>query len=250
MTVREVSALTGVSIRTLHYYDQIGLLPPAERTEAGYRLYDDAALERLQQILLFCSLEFPLKEIKAILGNPRFDPRQALEDQIKLLEMRKEHLENLITLAKGMKARGMKHLDFMAFDMKKIEEYTREAKTRWGETAEYRAFEEKDKDRTEEDREAITQDMMALFAELGRLRGGSPDAPEAQALVKQLQDFITEHFYPCRDAILYDLGCMYAGGGEMTENIDKAGGEGTGEFAYRAIAAYCGPDIQEKFHHC
>ena len=83
MTVNEVSKLTGVSIRTLQYYDKIGLLHPAKYTEAGYRLYDDAALETLQQILLFRELEFPLKEIKDILDRPGFDPVAALEQQIK-----------------------------------------------------------------------------------------------------------------------------------------------------------------------
>lgn len=239
-TVHEVSALTGISIRTLQYYDQIGLLPPAKRTEAGYRLYDGAALERLQQILLFRSLEFPLKEIKAILESPRFDPRQALEDQIKLLELRRQHIENLITLAQNMKATGMKHLNFTAFDMKKIDEYTKEAKARWGNTIEYKQFEEKDRGRTDADREQLSGEMMKLFVELGQLRAGDPAAPEAQALVKRLQAFITEHFYTCTDSILLGLGRMYAGGGDMTENIDKAGGEGTGEFAFRAIEIYCG----------
>ena len=93
MTVNEVSKLTGVSIRTLHYYDEIGLLHPSEITEAGYRLYDDTALERLQQILLFRELEFPLKEIKGVLDAPNFDRNRALEQQIELLTMKKEHLE-------------------------------------------------------------------------------------------------------------------------------------------------------------
>ena len=239
-TVHEVSALTGISIRTLQYYDQIGLLPPAKRTEAGYRLYDEAALERLQQILLFRSLEFPLKEIKAILASPRFDPRQTLEDQIHLLELRKQHIENLITLAKGMKAMGMKHLKFTAFDMKKIDEYAKEAKARWGNTSEYKQFEEKDQGRTDADREQLSGEMMQLFVELGKLRAGNPAAPEAQALVQQLQSFITEHFYACTDSILLGLGRMYAGGGDMTKNIDRAGGEGTGEFSFRAIKEYCG----------
>ena len=93
MTVNEVSKLAGVSIRTLQYYDSIGLLKPAEYTESGYRLYDDAAMERLQQILLFRELEFPLKEIKEIVTRPDFDKQKALEQQIELLTMKKEHLE-------------------------------------------------------------------------------------------------------------------------------------------------------------
>ena len=100
MTVNEVSKLSGVSIRSLHHYDKIGLLPATEVTAAGYRLYDDKALERLQMILLFKELQFPLKEITTILDNPEFDRSKALEQQIKLLELRKEHLENLIDLAR------------------------------------------------------------------------------------------------------------------------------------------------------
>ena len=94
MTVNEVSKLTGVSIRTLHYYDKIGLLHPAFVTESGYSQYDDTALERLQQILLFRELEFPLKEIKDILDSDGFDREKALEQQIELLTLKKEHLEN------------------------------------------------------------------------------------------------------------------------------------------------------------
>ena len=96
MTVNEVSKLTGVSARTLHYYDTIGLLKPAQMTESGYRLYDDAALERLQSILLFRELQFPLKEIRNILDSPNFDRNKALDQQITLLRMKKEHIENLI----------------------------------------------------------------------------------------------------------------------------------------------------------
>ena len=103
MTVNEVSKLTGVSIRTLQYYDNIGLLKPAEYTESGYRLYDDTALETLQQILLFRELEFPLKEIKTIIMSSDFDKEKALNQQIELLTLKKEHLENLISFARGLK---------------------------------------------------------------------------------------------------------------------------------------------------
>lgn len=99
MTVHEVSQISGVSIRALHHYDKIGLLPATEVTDAGYRMYDDTALERLQQILLFKELQFTLKEIKAILDSPDFDRGRVLEEQIQLLELRKEHLQNLIDLA-------------------------------------------------------------------------------------------------------------------------------------------------------
>ena len=123
MTVHEVSRRTGVSVRTLQYYDNIGLLHPATYTQAGYRLYDDTALEKLQQILLFRELEFPLKEIRNILDSPSFDRDKALEQQITLLTMKKEHLEALIELAWNIKLKGEKDMDFSAFDTKKMEEY-------------------------------------------------------------------------------------------------------------------------------
>ena len=106
MTVNDVSKLTGVSIRTLQYYDTIGLLKPNGHTEAGYRLYDDTALERLQQILLFKELEFSLKEIKSMINAPDFDRNKAMEQQIELLTMKKEHLENLIDFARKIKTTG------------------------------------------------------------------------------------------------------------------------------------------------
>ena len=254
ITVNEVSKLTGVSIRTLQYYDKIGLLHPAEYTEAGYRLYDDAALETLQQILLFRELEFPLRDIKKIVESPDFDRSRALEQQIELLTLKKEHLENLIDLAKGLKLRGVRHLKFDAFDTRKIDEYAAQAKASWGTTPAYKEFEEKSKGRTQEDDQNIAQGLMDIFAEFGAIRGAEagtlkgaeldavksadPASAEAQALVKKLQDYITQHFYNCTNEILSGLGKMYAGGGDFTKNIDSYGGEGTAEFVHQAIEVY------------
>lgn len=240
MTVKEVSKLTGVSIRTLHYYDEVGLLHPTEITEAGYRMYDDTALERLQQILLFRELEFPLKEIKEILDAPNFDKNKALEQQIKLLTMKKEHLENLINFARGIKLLGVKSMDFTAFDTKKIDEYSKQAKEQWGKTDAYKEFEEKSKDWTEDTSKNIAKDMMKLFVTFGEMKEKDPADGEVQAQVKKLQDYITEHFYHCTNEILFSLGQMYACGGEFTENINKAGGEGTAGFTAKAIEIYCG----------
>ena len=239
MTVNEVSRLTGVSIRTLQYYDKIGLLKPTGYTQAGYRLYDDTALERLQCILLFKELQFSLKEIKDILDSPDFDYSRALDQQITLLQMKKEHLENLINLAREIKQIGVKKLDFTVFNTKKMDEYAKRAKESWGQTPEYREFEEKSKDRTKEDERKLWAGLMEIFTEFGSMKGSSPSGSAAQRLVKKLQDYITEHFYTCSDEILTALGSMYDGGGEMTENIDHAGGEGTAEFAAQAIKVYC-----------
>ena len=158
MTVNEVSKRTGVSIRTLQYYDKIGLLKPAEYTKSGYRLYDDAALEMLQQILLFKELEFTLKEIREILSRPDYDRNKALEQQITLLTMKKEHLENLIDFARGIQLVGVKTMDFSVFDTTKMDEYAKQAKEQWGNTAEYKEFEQKAKTRNpDEDRSIMEQ---------------------------------------------------------------------------------------------
>ena len=239
MTVNEVSKLSGVSIRTLHYYDTIGLLHPTEVTDAGYRLYDDEALERLQQILLFRELEFPLKEIREILDAPNFDRNKALEQQIEMLTLKKEHFENLINFARGIKKLGVKHMDFSAFDTRKIDEYSERAKEQWGKTEAYKEFEEKSKDRTKEDTKDIANGLMKMFVVFGAMKDKDPADAEVQEQVKKLQDYITQYYYKCTPQILVGLGRMYNGGGEFTENIDKAGGEGTAEFTAKAIEIYC-----------
>ena len=237
MTVHEVSKISRVSIRALHHYDHIGLLPATEVTEAGYRLYDEAALERLQHILLFKALEFPLKEIKEILDSPDFDRSKALELQIHLLELRKEHLQNLIDLARGIKAIGVKYMSFEAFDTRKIDEYAAQAKASWGTTDAYKEYEQKSAGRTEETQQKLNVEMMSIFAEFGKIKDMAPDCEEAVSLARKLQDHITEHYYTCTDKILLGLGAMYAGGGDITSNIDKVGGEGTAVFACEAIKA-------------
>ena len=172
MTVNEVSKRTGVSIRTLQYYDKIGLLRAAGRTEAGYRLYDDAALERLQQILLFRELEFPLKDIRKIVENPAFDRQKALEQQITLLTLKKQHLEDLIGLAQKIRTTGGKVMDFTAFDTQKIKKYTEQAKKEWGETPEYKEFEEKTAHKTEKEVKDMSSQLMDIVAAFGGMQIG------------------------------------------------------------------------------
>ena len=239
MTVHEVSRLAGVSIRTLQYYDRIGLLRPAGYTDAGYRLYDDEQLERLQCILLFRELEFPLKDIIAIMDSPDFDRSKALEQQIELLRLKKEHIENLMNFALGIKLTGVKHMDFKAFDRSKLDEYSRQAKELYGNTPEYRQMQEKMKNRSKEEDNLLADRFMLLFKEAGTIKDSDPASPEAQDLVKRIQDFITENMYTCTTRILRGLGKMYSGGGDFTQNIDEYGGAGTADFVDRAIQIYC-----------
>lgn len=275
MTVKQVSELTGVSVRTLQYYDDIGLLAPSERTEAGYRLYEEAQLATLQEILLFRELEFPLKDIKAILDSPAHDKEKALRQQVELLTLKKERLEGLIHLAEELRAGSTGQaestgesrertkrptershtMDFKAFDKSKLEEYAKRAREQYSDTDAYKEYEVKSAGRTSEDEQTFAKEFMAIFAKFGALLKAGTDGnaasdnaadssskastPEAQALVQELRDYITEHFYNCTPEILSGLGKMYAADGEFKENIDAAGGSGTAEFASKAIDFYC-----------
>jgi len=237
-TVNEVSKLTGVSVRTLHYYDEIGLLRPTDINESGYRLYGDEALERLQQILLFRELEFSLKDIKEIIDAPGFDRKKALKQQIELLTLKRDHLQNIIDFAVGMEAIGMKNLDFTAFDTTKIDEYAKRAKETFGSTDEYKEYEAKAKNRTKEEEEQCEIRLMGIFAEFGRIKDLEPDSCEAQEQAAKLHRFINDNFYTCTPRIFQCLAKWYEGGGSVTDNIDSAGGEGTAEFAAAAVKVY------------
>lgn len=237
MNIGELSALTHVSIRTLRHYDEIGLLKPSHVTEAGYRQYDESALERLHTILLFRELEFPLADIRRIIDAPGFDPIEALDRQITLLTMRREHIDNLILTARGLKLKGLKHMDFSAFDARKIDDYTAQAKAAWGESSAWKEYEARGKSAGENARAG--QALMDMIAAFGKRRDIDPACAEAQAMVQQLREHITANFYTCTVPFLSGLADMYDGGGDFTRNIDKAGGSGTAAFLANAIRIYC-----------
>ena len=237
MNIGELSAMTHVSIRTLRHYDRIGLLKPSHVTEAGYRQYDEAALERLHTIRLFRELEFSLADIQRIIDAPDFDPIDALDRQITLLTMRRKHNDNLILMAKGMKLKGLNHMDFSAFDTRKIDDYAAQAKAAWGKTDAWKEYESRGN--TKEQNQRAGDALMALFTAFGKRRDIDPASAEAQAMVKQLQDFITANFYTCTGPVLRGLADMYDGGGDFTRSIDKAGGDGTAAFIASAMRIYC-----------
>ena len=232
-TVKEVSRITGVSVRTLHHYDAIGLLRPTQVSESGYRLYDDAALQRLQTILFFRELEFPLQEIKDILDTPNFDPREALADQIHLLELRKQHLENLIAHARKIHKTGVIDLNFKPFDKTEVDAYAAEAKAKWGNTETYAECEKKNPGQQQAD------GLMAVLAEFGAVKNADPASAEVQEKVAKLQNYISRNYYNCTGPILSGLGQMYVADERFKANIDQAGGEGTAAFVSKAIEIYC-----------
>ncbi len=240
LTVSEVSRLSGVSVRALHHYDSIGLLPPTTVTGAGYRLYDEKALARLQTILLLRELEFPLKEIKRIVENPDFDEKAALKQQIELLSLKRSRLDKLIALAREIYESGVIRMDFEAFDKSTIEAYADEAKKKWGGTPAYKEYAERAENTTEAEKKTYSDELMQIFARFGEIREEGPASDRAKALAAELKDFITSHYYNCTPEILSGLGRMYVGDERFRRNIDAAGGEGTAQFAAEAIKSYCG----------
>lgn len=239
MTVHEVSKITGVSIRTLHYYDEIGLLCPSQVTEAGYRMYDDTNMHLLQDIMLFRELEFSLQDIKKIISNPNFDKNRALQDQIELLKLKRDRIQGLIDYADELLRKGDNNMSFDAFDNEKINRYREMAKKVWGDTEAYKEYEEKEASFDDKRKRQNAEDMMKLFFEFGEMKNCEPGDDNVQAQVKKLQDFITENYYNCTNEILAGLGQMYVAGDEMTKNINVAGGDGCAEFVAEAIRIYC-----------
>ena len=237
-TVKEVSRITGASIRTLHHYDAIGLLKPTRVTDAGYRLYDESALERLHMILVFRELGLSLKEIGMILDSPDFDRNRMLEEQIRMMQAKIDHLQNRVSFAKGIQSIGVDHMNFKGFDPKQADNYNAQAKALYGKTDAYKEYTQKAKNRTGQQEKALGEQIMDFFVQLGQMRPMEPDCAAARNWAKELQAFISEHYYTCTPQIFGCLAEGYADGGAMNENIDRAGGPGTGAFAKQVITAY------------
>ncbi|HFU4459513.1 TPA: MerR family transcriptional regulator [Streptococcus suis] len=235
-TVKQVSQLTGVTARTLYHYDQIGLLKPAFVADNGYRYYNQENLARLQEILLFRELDFPLKDIQQLLDVTEVNRQQVLRDHISLLELKRERLDRIINHARLLTEKGGETMDFHAFDSSQLDAYKAEAKERWGQTAAYAEFEERNdasKDRV------FAREMQAIFEAFGKMQSLEVSHPDVQAQVANLQAYITENFYTCTKEILRNLGLMYVEDERFSANIDRAGGPGTAVFVSQAIAVYC-----------
>ena len=242
MQIREFAKLTGVSVRTLHYYDEIGLLTPSSvDKQTNYRFYDENSLARMQEILFFRELDFPLKSIGEFLSSPHYDREQALLRQKELLILKKERLERLIA-AVDSAAKGENIMK--AFDSTQLEEtrkqYETEVRERWGHTEAYAEFTEKTKGYSQNDHRSAADGLEQVMAEFAACmtQGMAPESAEAQALAAKLQSHITAQYYTCTKEILAGLGQMYTADDRFRANIDKHA-PGTAEYVSRAIAAYC-----------
>lgn len=233
-TVKEVSQLVGLSVRTLHYYDEIDLLKPTLVGDNGYRFYDDYALVQLQDILLFRELDFPLKTIKTLLDSPAYVQGATLADQIRLLEMRQQHLQKLIQHTRALQEGG-EQMVFMVCDHSHIQAFEEEVKERWGKTDAYVTYATKTVMRPEQ----LCQDMREIFRDFGDIKDQAVSSQAAQKRVAKLQDYISQNLYPCEMKILESLGLMYVSDQRFKETIDQMAGIGTATFVSRAISHYC-----------
>lgn len=233
LKVKQVSELTGVSIRTLHHYDEIGLLIPDQLTSAGYRLYSDENLADLQQILFFRELGFSLKRIKELLTSPAFQRLEALELQRNMLVQKKSQLETMletinrtIQSEKG-ESRMTNEEKFKGFDFEK-NPYEEEAQTRWGE----KAVEQTNSQWTKE----IQEEMNRIYYKLAESRHLKADSIEAQAAIKEWFILLNQMGNYSLDAFK-GLGEMYVADERFMKNIDQFG-DGLAIFMRDAMKVY------------
>jgi DNA-binding transcriptional MerR regulator len=242
MKVKTVADLVGISVRTLHHYDEIGLLTPDKISESGYRLYSDDNLETLQQILFFRELGFPLKKIKQIINSPQFDRQEALELQRKMLLDKRRRLEQMITTID----KTIQHMKgevpmtnqekFAGFDFSH-NPYEQEARERWGDEAVNKAN-AKVKSMSRDEQQTYAQSFESIYKKLATLRHCPPQSAEVQAAIKEWYEFLnTNHnnYYP--PEVFKGLGQMYVDDERFTKNIDKFG-TGLAEFMRDAMAVF------------
>ena len=242
-TVKAVAEMVGVSVRALHHYDHIGLLRPASVSPAGYRLYSDADLERLQQIMFFRELDFPLAEIRQIIAGPGFDRRQALVEHRRLLRQRRRRLDDLLRsvdrtimamdAGTPMEASEM----FKGFDEKQQEEYAREARQRWGDKN-VDESERRVAGYTKADWEDVQRESGEIVNGMAALMERDPSDPEVQALVERWFRLINHRFYDCSLEIFRGLGDLYVDDARFTAFYDKVR-PGLAAFTRAAMHAYC-----------
>lgn len=240
-TVKQVSELTGLSIRMLHYYDKIGLFKPSQVSEAGYRLYSDDDLEYLQQILFFKELDFQLKDIKTIITNPSFDKQKALENHKHLLTLRRNRLNKLIKLV-DKTLKGELDMSFKEFDISEIEriqkKYAKEAQDLYGNKEVFNEYLQKTGKYDKDSQSQIGEEIDHIFRKFADVIEKGVDSKEAQELVKEWQNFITKNFYNCTDEILKGLGKLYVQDERFAKTFNKYNAD-LADFISQAIEIYC-----------
>lgn len=246
--VKEVADIAGISVRALHHYDQIGLLKPESVSPAGYRIYDEKDLEKLQQILFFKELGFSLQQTKDIIENPEFDRKKALITHKELLIEKKKRLENIIASVEHTieSIEGGISMDkeemFKSFDMTSIEEhrkrYAEETEKKYGNTDAYKESLQKTSKYKKEDWARITAEQEEIYMDIIENMAKGPGAPEVQSAVEELRNYITKNYYSCTIEIFRGLADLYICDERFTKNIDKHK-EGLAKFLSEAMHIYC-----------
>jgi len=241
-TVSQLAKMAGVSVRTLHHYDHIGLLKPASRTSAGYRRYGEQELLRLQQILFFRELDFPLGEIRDILDDPAFDQVEALKNHRRLLQRRAERLARLLkTVDKTIQRLteddvGMTDEElYEGFTKEQIERYKREARERF-DPALVQESERRVSKMSKAQWNALKQEGDDVTRQIAELADRSPGDPEVQGLIARHHAMI-EQFYPASADVYRGLGQLYAEHAEFRKFYDKYR-PGLSDFLKEAMAYY------------
>jgi DNA-binding transcriptional MerR regulator len=242
--VKDVARLTGVSIRTLHHYDAIGLLVPAARTSAGYRLYTDDDLLRLQQILIGRELGLSLEEVRRSLDDPRFDRRAALVDQRERLRTRAKQTEAMIraidvalAAVDGSRRKGEMNMEDL-FEGFNAGQYAEEARREWGNTDAFVESQQRVKRYRPDDWKAIKAEQAAVYddASSALKAGKSPSEAAVMDIAERHRLAIDRWFYPCNHAMHRGLASMYESDDRFRQSIDKHG-VGLTTFLAEAIRA-------------
>lgn len=239
-TINEIAKLTGITVRTLHYYDEIGLFKPSDTSQSGYRLYSDIDIEMLQQILFLKEIGLGLKQIKEIINSTDFDKKTALKKHKEILMLKKKRIESLIRLVDS-KLEGISNLSFSEFDESSIiakqKEYHAEVLKRWKDTLAYKEFEEKQSKRNNEFPD-IDKKAREIFGEIAECMESPPSCKKVQHLISLWQNYITENYYNCTNEILKCLGLMYIED-ERFKNYINSLHDDLAQYISEAINFYC-----------
>ena len=243
MTVNVLAKITGITVRTLHYYDQIGLLSPSSVSNAKYRFYSNEDLDRLQQILFFKEVGFNLKQIKSIMSAPVYSKEEALKKHIKILVLKRKHIDELIRLIdKALK--GESEINFSVFNKDNIIElqkgYQQEVLERWGNTSAYQQYKNKSAS-IEKNKEWQLIDSTArkIFGKFFKYINEAPDSKGVQAGIHEWRGFLSANYFDCSIEMLRYLGLLYISDERFLNTINSYGDERLADFVNEAITIYC-----------
>lgn len=242
-TINQLAKLAGVSVRALHHYDAVGLLQPGRVRKNGYREYGEKELLLLQQILFFRELDFPLSEIKKIILSPGFDLSQALNDQKRLIEIKKKRLSALAktieeTIKKLLKENNMNDQELYAsFSKEEGDKYAAEARERWGNTEAYKQSQERAKRMSKEDWARIAKEGDDLMKEFAASMGDGAGSDKVQGLVQRHYDAL-RNFYEPNLEMYRGLGEMYVADSRFSAYYEKYA-PGLAVFMQEAISKFC-----------